>query len=75
MLNRTSITPDEIASYKKEWPRDRYIVREVNGDYGQHWAVCDAGTTWNIITLSYTREEAEAILALFKARKKRRAAS
>lgn len=69
-----SITPEEIEDYLVEWPKDRFIIRLVNGDYGQHWAVCDA-KTWNIITLSYTEEEAQYILQEFTTRSKRRKTS
>jgi hypothetical protein len=61
----TSITPDQVAEQKQEWPKDTYCVRYINGQYGQQWAVCDE-ETWGIITLSYTEVEARAILALFE---------
>jgi hypothetical protein len=40
----TSITPEQIKEQKHNWPRDRYIVRHVNGRHDQHWSVSDAGT-------------------------------
>lgn len=68
MSYRTSITPDEIDAYIHDWPKDRYIVRPVNGRDGQGWAVCDE-KTWNIITLSYTEAEATAIAKQFNVRR------
>ena len=59
-----SITEQQIAIYKHDWPKDRAVVRRINGDQGQCWAVCDE-ETWNIITLSYTEAEANAIAKLF----------
>lgn len=69
-MYRSSIRPDEIADHKRAWPKDRYLVRNVNGDYGQHWSVCDT-KTWNIVTLSYTEQEANHICGLFNKKKGR----
>ena len=55
-----SITAKEIHATVKTHPKDRYVVREVNGDSGQHWAVSNT-RTWATLSLSYTRAEAVAI--------------
>lgn len=70
-MSRSSITPDEIAAQKEAWPKDLYIVRNVNGDYGQHWSVSDA-KTWNTVSLSYTKAEAEAICRRFNKKNKKK---
>lgn len=65
-----SMTPDEIDAYRREYPKDRYSIRHVNGEHGQHWAV--SNQLWNTLSLSYTESEAYAILALFQKRLPRR---
>lgn len=66
-MSRHSITPKEIDKHIAQWPGDRYVLRHVNGEHGQHWAVCYA-TTWGIVTLSYTKAEATRILREFNTR-------
>lgn len=63
----SSITTEKIALHQQEHPSDRYCIRRVNGEHGQHWAVCDQAT-WGILSLSYTKREAEAILSRFNKR-------
>lgn len=65
----SSITTEKIALHCRAYPSDTYFIRRVNGEHNQHWAVCDRGT-WGILSLSYTKREAEAILSRFNKMKK-----
>lgn len=72
-MTRSSIRADEIAAQKAAWPRDKYIVRNVNGEFDQHWSVSDA-KTWNTVSLSYTEAEADYICALFNKKNRKKGA-